>query len=406
MSTQPPAPAAAPALPGGPRSSVVDAVRGFALLGIILVNANFFAFRGTEPPLAPTMADGLALWSVATLAQGKFFLIFSFLFGFGFAVLLGRSAARGEGVDYSYLRRLLGLLAFGVANAVLLFFGDILVLYALLGFVLWLLRNRSDRTLLILAGLSMAIAIASQVLILTADLSEGAAPAGAGPGFFGSFWQVAEHRIGVLPLAGTVVALFNGPAAFAMFLLGFVATRRGLFPLVAEKQARLRRPAFLAFAVAALGSGVAATALVGGVQVAAPAKLAAAITLSALAPLLSLAMVVGAFRLAARHAERRPVRALAVVGRNTLSGYLLHAVLLGAVFYGWGLGQYEKLAPAAVLVVALTTFAAIAVLLGAWSQWFRYGPAEWLLRSFTTLSAKPLLRRGRRVPADAEPVLR
>jgi uncharacterized protein len=374
---------------GGGRAVAADVVRGFALLGIILVNAPFFAFDLTATPEAGTVADELVRWSVLSFATGKFFLIFSFLFGFGFAVLLGRFDSAARRFEPKYVRRLVGLFVFGVLHAVFLFFGDILVLYALLGFGLWLLRDRSDRMLLTVAGLFMALSVVTQSMVLAADFADTAAPR-AGAGYLGGFWEVTAQRIVDLPQAAAVVGMFNGPAAFAMFLLGYVLTRRAIFPFTAERLRRLRTPAIVAGAVGAIGSGVAATAVLGMVPIGVD-KVVGAVALSLLAPLLSFAMVVGVHAFGVQRPTSPVSRVLALVGRYTLTGYLLHSVLLGAVFFGWGFGLYGSVGQSGVFSVALLTFAAIVTVIRVWGRWFRSGPAEWLLRSFVDLRWKPLL---------------
>ena len=133
---------------------MIDVLRGFALLGILVV--NMAAFRA--PPVFGE-ADAGALDRVATFLiafgfEQKFYVLFSFLFGYGLSEQMARAAARGARFIPRFLRRLLGLFLIGLAHALLLFTGDILVTYALLGVVLLLMRNARDRVLLgVAAGL-------------------------------------------------------------------------------------------------------------------------------------------------------------------------------------------------------------------------------------------------------------
>ena len=138
-------------VPVGERLFALDALRGFALLGILCVNMPFFAMPGIADPdfparQFPAPADTATRWAVAALAEGKFYPLFSFLFGYGFAVQMARGGARGA--RRSFARRLLGLLVLGVAHALLLWAGDILATYAVVGACLLLFARVEQRALL------------------------------------------------------------------------------------------------------------------------------------------------------------------------------------------------------------------------------------------------------------------
>lgn len=368
------------------RSVALDALRGFALFGIILVNAPFFSQSLWAEPAIGGVADLLAVWFTHAFATGKFFLIFSFLFGFGFASMLARAEAEGRSARGRFLRRLLGLFVFGALHAVFLFFGDILMLYALLGLPLWLCRGWPPRRLLAIAGAVMAVAILCQTVALLAavDPARPAPPPPVGAGYLGGFLDGAAQRVAELPETLAFGLLFNGPAALAMFLAGLALSRMGAVP---PDPAALRRPARIALAIGGIGSGsLMALALAAGPD--GPGEAAAWVGFAAfcaLAPVLSFGMAVTVLDLAQRHAESHVVRLLASAGSATLSGYILHSVLLGSVFNGWGLGLYGSLGPAACLGLGVLVFLAVATAIGLWKRRFLYGPEEWLLRSFVDL---------------------
>src|SRR5690606_37350633 len=125
------------------RIAVLDVLRGFALLGILLMNIEFFTrpLQGIALGFDPSLegADYVAGWSVMAFVQGKFWTLFSLLFGIGFALMLERAEAAGARFAGTYARRLLALLPIGLAHALLLWAGDILVPYALAGLLLLLL---------------------------------------------------------------------------------------------------------------------------------------------------------------------------------------------------------------------------------------------------------------------------
>ena len=141
-------------IPIGERSEWLDALRGFALLGILLVNIAAFSGHAFLDPATRAQlpwhgADKLLEYLAHALVEAKFYSLFSFLFGLGFAVQMRRAEERGDGFEAAFRRRLGWLLVFGLAHAFLLWFGDILNFYALLGFVLLWFRRLPARTLLL-----------------------------------------------------------------------------------------------------------------------------------------------------------------------------------------------------------------------------------------------------------------
>jgi uncharacterized protein len=374
------------------RSLPLDALRGVALFGVIIVNAPFFGHPLWVMPQAQGVLDAGALWITAALAVGKFFLIFSFLFGFGFGRQVARAEAAGGDGRGAALRRLAGLFAFGALHATLLFFGDILMLYAVLGVVLWACRHWPSGRLLWAAAVAMAAAIPVQAAALL-HLGGAAAPS-VPPGYPGGFLDGAAQRIADLGVALPFGAGFNAMPALAMVLAGLALARLGRMPPDAAALAALRRPARRALLAGAFGSLV-LVALAG--EEPGSAGIAAwvgTLAFCALAPPLAFGLAVTVLDLATRHPGSLAVRALAVPGRATLTGYILHSVLLGAVFNGWGLGLYGQVGPAGSLALGIGAFVLIAALLALWQRRFRHGPDEWLLRSFVALSWQPLRRDG------------
>ncbi len=126
----------------------LDALRGFALLGILMVNIATFASAyygmAVPDPLFPRPVDNAVRWLVSFLFETKFYLLFSFLFGYSFTLQMNSAQQRGTAFVPRMLRRLVGLWLIGAMHAVFLYQGDILCTYALLGLVLLLLRRRSE----------------------------------------------------------------------------------------------------------------------------------------------------------------------------------------------------------------------------------------------------------------------
>jgi uncharacterized protein len=158
------------------RIEVVDVLRGWALFGILWVNMEFFAWPLNYifvPHDWGNPADQIAENVMKVLAQGKFYTLFSFLFGFGFSIYLLKGAHAARSAVPAYARRLLVLLAIGAIHAYLIWVGDILLVYAVLGFVMLLFRNRRPKTLLIWCLVLLLVPV---VIMFLAAIGSAASP--------------------------------------------------------------------------------------------------------------------------------------------------------------------------------------------------------------------------------------
>ncbi|MFN4101545.1 MAG: DUF418 domain-containing protein, partial [Pararhodobacter sp.] len=214
------------------RLQEVDALRAFALLGIALANYPILA-QSAQSLLspAPTLPGQLVTAALEMFVSGKFFVLFSFLFGWGMGVQIASAARRDVAARGPFLRRLAGLGAIGIAHALLVFHGDILVLYAVLGLVLWALRDASPRRLFQIALAGVAASIPAY-FALGYGLSTGLAalpPEPVGAGYSGGFWEATAQRTRDWPPALGFVLLFNGPLALSAFCAGLAAHKAGLF---------------------------------------------------------------------------------------------------------------------------------------------------------------------------------
>ena len=370
------------------RQAFPDQLRGLALLGIVLVNAPFLAISSSGFSAASVAAwwDLVAAFLVITLAQGKFYLLFAFLFGYS-AVFIVRTGAPAE--RRRYRRRLLGLALLGLAHAVLFFIGDILLSYAVLGFALMLLLRRSDRAV----GRTAAVVFALSVVWLLAILALVAAtPTATDPTTIalddaiahGSFLDAARARLATLPLTLLTLASLQWGIAFTMFCLGLVAGRRSLLADLASSRTLWRRLALWGILLGLPLQIVAAVLqLRGGVGLALlTTEAAVGLVLGFVtAPLLT-AGYLGALALLSLRAPH----ALDVVrdgGRASLTLYLSESIVFCVVFCGWGLGFYGRFGAAAVTLTAIGVFLLLEFAIRLWLRRFRQGPFEWLLARWT-----------------------
>ncbi|MFF3326376.1 DUF418 domain-containing protein [Streptomyces sp. NPDC002889] len=397
MSTPPcPDAAATPA-----RIGDIDVLRGFALLGILLVNAQIMAgpYSGLGGgPDASAIDHGVA-WAVTVLVSTKFYLLFSFLFGYSFT-LQQRSAERARAAFAPrHLRRSAVLFLLGLAHAVLLYPGDILMTYAALGLVLFAFRTALPRTLLrVAAGLLGAVAVlllTYGLLVISAtetvrpeDLAAVASESVAG--YRGGPGSVVMANVRLLPHALAGNLLFAADL-LAAFLTGLAAGKWRALGDPDRDRARMKR-------IIRRGLPI---GLAGGVFMAVCSngpldnrwfyvgRAAGVLT----GPALTAAYACGLLLLVRTRAGRRISDVLAPAGRMSLTNYLTQSLVLALVFTGYGLGLYDRVGTAVVLAGCLVLYAAQLALSALLLRHIRCGPVEFLLRG-ATRGGLPRTRRS------------
>ncbi len=403
---------------GNERLPVLDVLRGVAIFGILIGNMVVFSGYGFLSPgeraaLPPAEGNAIAMFLIHVLVDGKFYSLFSLLFGFGFALQMHRAQAKGGDFPKLFRRRLLGLFLIGLAHAVFVWAGDILMLYAMLGLLLLPLRHVGDRTLLRAIAVCLLLPTLVYLAMLAGGMGDPFAPpadpavATDGPdlfarmlaGFHGDSW-LSAWQSNLIQLAGRWVDLFLSvrfPKVLAMFLLGFWLGRRGIGIDAARDGALLRRVVAVGLLVGLPANIVMAWLIEQGVYLpASPPGLAQVVAATIGIPLLALAYAAGI--VLAFHASRGqgPLSYLAAPGRMALSNYLMHSLVMTWLCYGWGLGWYGQVGPVPATALALALFLAQIVLSGWWLSSFQFGPMEWLWRCFTYRRKVPLRRAGPR----------
>ncbi len=393
------------------RIRAVDAIRGFALFGVVWMNL----YESTSRMVPHAILDGLrtapldrvVAFLSSWLMQGKAQCLFGVLFGFGFAMFTERVTQRRANASLLYARRLAALLLFGTAQFVLLWWGDILHDYAAVGFLLLLTPRLPSAAMPALAlgllFLSDPLAtIAAQLLgqqphdgivAVHARLNTGLWRALAA-GDYGATVRLALVRMRLLYAGPHLLAMW-GPLA-GQFLLGAFVYRQGWLQDAAAHRRLFRRTTAVA-----LPFGFVLTAL-------APLRrLLPAWPWAALpAPLWDtvddgavLLLAIGYGALVASFVVRKPDNAistgLAAFGRMALTNYVMQSFFYFFVEYGFGLDLFTRTGATSDLLlgVAVTT-AQIAFSL-AWLRKYQFGPLEWLWRSVTyghwqTLGRRPL----------------
>lgn len=390
----------------------LDVLRGLALLGIALMNVEYFTapLMDISEGIAPDARglDWLADSFVYVFVRGKFWTLFSLLFGMGFAVLLGRAEAAGRGFVPLYLRRTVGLLLFGLAHALLIWSGDILVSYALTALVLMLFfRNvPAERSwkwgawiwgamvgLMLLFGAMMMVGDgvsdpnAAESAAAVADLREAEIAAYSG----GSYAEATAMRLRYFAHAVAFNA-FLVPLVLGMFLVGAWLVRSGAMARPAEHRRMFVRLGWIG-GLGGLGLTLASVAVnanpatIG--QPSPDAVIAMALHMAG-SPLMALAYV--SIVVLALQRGATWLRALAPAGRMALTNYIAQSLIGTWVFYGHGLGLWGQVPRAWQVLGVVVVF----VLQLAASRWwlarFRHGPLEWGWRAFTYWQLPPLRR--------------
>ncbi|WP_082615343.1 DUF418 domain-containing protein [Acidovorax sp. Root267] len=403
-------PGAAPAVG---REHAIDALRGFALLGILMVNAGSFASTyfgvGVSDPAFSRPVDHAVRWLVSFLFETKFYLLFSLLFGYSFALQMDAAQRAGSAFVPRFLRRLLGLLLLGLGHAWLLFAGDILVTYALLGLLLLAWRGVRPATAAVLAlallgatagGWGLLAWLVAQVPPMDLPLAELHAKAQqAAQAYRASALEaIAQRGRDMAEGVWFVLVFVQGPCALAMFLLGLAAHRTGYLATVARQPARLRRWMACCLPVGVAGALFYASVQSGvsGAQQPEQVGLAALAVDLATAPLLTFGYVALLLWLLQRGpAGQRLGAALEPAGRMALSNYLLQSLVGALVFTAYGLALVGQVSPGWVVLGVLVLYATQLAWSRRWMAMHAYGPVEWLLRAFT-LWQWPVWRRGAR----------
>lgn len=430
------------------RIQAIDVCRGFALLGILMVNIQFFG----EPfgswmhwdHSAEPLLDRWLHWFVTVFCESKFYPLFSMLFGMGLALQFGRAGPGAGGFTARYLRRIGLLMLIGLAHGLLMWYGDILFLYSFCALaLLWCIRFRA-RTLLIIAcviagisaplmgGFSMLSAFKPETVAADSASAEAAPGADETPaedaapapqqtplqelfaGFerYGSnaspeqdWWMAAEERayregpwlqsFGFRAISWasiTVISLFGfGWHAMAMFFLGAALLKMGLF----EER---RRP--WAVRLVMLGGFVGLPMVVASLWArdhlpALPALFIWGATPPIAGPLMSLGYIGAIILLVgrARGVGRVVSGAIANAGRMALTNYLLQTTIATFIFYHWGLAMFGQTTHSERIGLVLAIWTAEVAVSSVWLRVFRFGPMEWLWRTGTYLRLQPMLRR-------------
>lgn len=408
--------------PGRERIAALDLIRGIAVLGILAVNVAGFAGppSASYSPWLPNPATRADEWAFAVtlwLFEGKMRALFSMLFGASMLLFVDRAEAQGRNGQALQLRRLGWLALFGYLHFALLWWGDILFLYAVAGFFALALRGLPPR---VLAGAALALFAFWQLSGLALSLPEAAmeqaalhSPAGSpqraqlaeitAPYRQQDARDMADARAGwsaqvsakltQRPFYPLRVTLFSIGETLPYMLLGMALFRSGFFAGLWSRR-RLRGIALAGLILgggAGLGTGWwALAAHFPEMTMRLLVNYASGFAHLAMALGYAAALMLAAPRLAGSWLGGR----LIVAGRIAFSNYIGTSLVMCAIFYGWGLGRFGTVGAAGQWAFVLLGWALMLAWSAPWLARFRQGPLEWLWRSLTEWRVLPLGRKA------------
>ena len=375
------------------RDTTPDVLRGYALLGILVVNIQFMGLssaNGARSEWTYGLANGSATFIIASIFAGKFYLLFSFLFGYSSNYII-----RGERANRTrWIKRCFVLIALGALHFTFLWHGDIIFIYGIFGLLLTFFFFRTDKTLKIWTRVTFILS-ATIVLLVGAlvYISERYFPQE-------SFQSPVETKLDEILLSGTFLeaiparlelwvygistgVFLQGGLAFAAFLLGLRMARIQFLssPIDSQKNSKLMKIGFL------LGAPIQIIAAVILVQNEQSLKPSEAIYLLALfssfiaAPLLSM-FYIGVIR---KLVEEKPriLSWLIPAGKMSLTIYILQSVTTSMIFGPWGFGLFQDLQTWQVLLLAFTIWALLVYFATKWLERYKQGPLEQFVNILT-----------------------
>jgi uncharacterized protein len=374
------------------RDLAPDVLRGFALLGILVVNIQFMGLnsdQGARGEWTQGFANGSATFLIAALFAGKFYLLFSFLFGYSSNYVIRNDRSNRA----RWIKRCLVLIAFGALHFTFLWHGDIIFVYGLFGLLLTFFFFRADRTLKIWSRIVFFLSTFFIVLIgalalmaeylLDEDLGTSTVVSLDEILRSGTFLESIPARLEVWVLGIATGIFLQGGLAFAAFLLGVRLARANFLSSPMDKAANerlIKKGLILGLPIQIIAAAI----LLQNEQSAEPSESVYLISLFVsfvTAPLLSM-FYVGFIR---KLVEERPnlVSWLKPAGKMSLTIYISQSVITSLIFSPWGLGLFQDLQTWQVFILAFGIWLLLSYFAGLWLRKFNQGPLEKLVSSLT-----------------------
>ncbi len=363
----------------------LDALRGIALFGILLVNVFVFhaplayygEFYGTFEGAQADIVD-----LVVEFAGGKFLFIFAFLFGYGIVL---QSGSRKQGFDGYFIKRMLVLLLFGVLHTLLFWFGDILAAYALLGLLMLPFIKLPDRLILTLGIFFLlfrplyylGVVYFGWPMIHTDKLVE--LPEYISIFQKGNYWSIFQFRMKEVIAFIPENLVWYLPKTYGLFFIGVYTARGDLFARIKQSQAKFIVVSLLFVLLpifwTAIKMDVFSAVDLEETPFWRPALIGVNVTFETL---LGFGYIFG-FTLLFQKSEVLTT-IFAKAGRMALTNYILQSLVCVFIFYGFGLGYYGKLLPSDLVLITIITFSFNLLFSWLYLKYRSQGPLEYVWR--------------------------
>ena len=375
------------------REIIPDVLRGFALLGILVVNIQFMALssaEGARGEWTVGLANASATFIIAAIFAGKFYLIFSFLFGYSSNYIIRENKANRK----RWIKRSILLIFIGVLHFTFLWHGDILFVYGLFGLLLTPFFFRTDRTLKIWSRVIFSISFLLVCLIgALVYIAERYFPEESFQSptdskldqvlIDGSFLQAVPARLELWVYGVSSGVFLQGGLAFAAFLMGVRMARSKFLSTSFDKEVNtklMKKGLFFGLPIQIL----AATVLVQNENKPEPSEaiyLISLFTSFMAAPLLSIFYIA----LIRKLVSDKPnlLSWIGPAGKMSLTVYILQSVITSLIFGPWGFGLFQQLQTWMVLLLAVGIWIILVYFATTWLKRYKQGPLEWLVNRIT-----------------------
>lgn len=392
------------------RYQILDVLRGFALVGVLIANmashsGYFFLSPDAQQALPGAEAGGVLMWLIHFITDGKFYSIFSLLFGIGFALQMQRAQEKGELFTGRFRRRLLILFVIGLLHAIFFYVGDILTVYAMLGFILLLFKDVTDKGLLRWSVVLLCLPVLQYAIFWWQ--AQGTTPVDLQQDytFFeqviaayrsGSLGDILYMNIGGLLFGRYPDLIFTGRffKVLAMFLLGYYVARKQLYATIATNKPLLKKIMIWA-AIIGIPCNVVLAQMMAteAYYTYDPLGIIQPIAYAFGVPALGICYACLVALLFQKNAWKRLLEVFAPFGRMALTNYLMQSVICCFIYQSYGFGLFATEGPVSFTLVGIGILIFQITFSQLWLSKYLYGPMEWLWRSMTYKRWQPLVKK-------------
>jgi uncharacterized protein len=382
------------------RISSIDVLRGFALLGILLVNilgfnASFFNFGGFYTSISD--ASQQEFYSIfISLSADKFILLFSFLFGYGIYMQYSRFVESKNSFATFFTRRMFVLSLFGIAHILFLWAGDILLNYSIAGCIVLLLHKLKTKFQIVIAVffyffigiwlfISVYISLPDAMSSTCPDYLEKAKLIYAS----GNYFECLSLRLQEYAAFRNINAFYYLPKIIGLTLFGFIASKYELHKRIAHKKKQW-------FFVLIITSVIGVVAYFGYEKIVdfeSPfANVVYMVGYEFMNLFIASSYLLLILILASYKSISKLFKPVALMGRMSLTNYLMQSFILSVIFYGWGFGLFGQTKVTYVLLIAIMVYAFQIVFSFIWFKFYQQGPFEKLWRRLSYGKTKKIPR--------------